>query len=155
MIIPDVNILVYAYHSDSAQHAEAREWWEDTLSGSRPVGIPWIAILGFVRIMTHRRILRVPVGVDDCLGRVRVWLEHPLVQIVSPGEQHADILLGFLSHVGAAGNLTTDAHLAALAIEYQAELVSTDADFARFPGLRWFNPLQVKQKKGRPKGLPR
>jgi predicted nucleic acid-binding protein len=73
---------------------------------------------------------------------VRSWLDHTGVRILAPGEHHADILFGFLTRLGTAGNLTTDAHLAALAIEYRAELVSTDTDFARFPGLRWFNPLR-------------
>lgn len=77
--------------------------------------------------------------------RVRSWLAHPRVTIIAPGEQHAVILFGLLERLGVAGNLTTDAHLAALAIEYQAELASTDADFARFPGLRWFNPLALKK----------
>jgi len=77
----------------------------------------------------------------DAIRRVRTWLDHPRIQILTPGERHAEILFRLLTHLGTAGNLTTDAHLAALAIEYQAELVSTDADFARFPGLRWFNPL--------------
>jgi toxin-antitoxin system PIN domain toxin len=80
----------------------------------------------------------------DAIRAVRAWLDVPRVQIVSPGEHHAEILFGLLDRLGTAGSLTTDAHLAALAIEYQAELVSADADFARFPGLRWFNPLQLK-----------
>ncbi len=78
---------------------------------------------------------------EEAIGRVRAWLNHPRVQIVPPGDRHAEILFDLLSKLGTAGNLTSDAHLAALAMEYQAELVSTDADFARFPGLRWFNPL--------------
>jgi toxin-antitoxin system PIN domain toxin len=106
--------------------------------------MPWIAILGFIRVMTHRQILENPMHTGDAIRRVRSWLDHPHVQILTPGDQHAEILFDLLAHVGAAGNLTTDAHLAALAIEYQAELVSNDADFSRFPGLRWFNPLQLK-----------
>jgi hypothetical protein len=141
MLIPDINILVHAYNSDSPRHAPARGWWEGTLSQPRPVGMPWVTALGFIRIMTHRRILENPMQVKDAIRRVRTWLDHPRIQILTPGERHAEILFRLLSHLGTAGNLTTDAHLAALAIEYQAELVSTDADFARFPGLRWFNPL--------------
>jgi toxin-antitoxin system PIN domain toxin len=146
MIIPDVNVLVYAYHSDAVEHPVLRRWWEDALGGSRPVGMPWVVMLGFVRIMTHRRTLKIPMRTDDCLRRVREWLNQPHVQILTPGEQHAENLFRLLTQLGTAGDLTTDAHLAALAIEYQAELVSTDADFARFPGLRWFNPLKVKQR---------
>jgi len=98
-------------------------------------------MLGFIRILTHRRILESPMRVPDCTRRVRQWLSQPQVQILTPGEKHADIF-DLLNHLGTAGNLTTDAHLAALAIEYQAEIASTDNDFARFPRLRWFNPLR-------------
>jgi uncharacterized protein len=141
MLIPDINILVHAYNSDSPRHAPARIWWEATLGQPRPVGMAWVTALGFIRIMTHRGILENPMHVKDAIRRVRTWLDHPRIQILTPGERHAEILFRLLMHLGTGGNLTTDAHLAALAIEYQAELVSTDADFARFPGLRWFNPL--------------
>jgi uncharacterized protein len=142
MLIPDINILVYAYDADSSHHERARAWWETTLSGPRPVGLPWAVILGFIRVTTHRRVLRSPLNPRDCVKIVQTWLDHPRVQIMIPGEQHAALLLGLLTQLGIAGDLTTDAHLAALAMEYQAELVSTDADFARFPKLRWLNPLK-------------
>jgi len=142
VIVPDINVLIHAYNLDSPRHGAARAWWERTLAGPRPVGIAWAAVLSFVRIMTHRGILRNPMTVHDAVRRVRAWLNHPRVQVLTPAEQHGDILFGLLEHVGTAGNLSTDAHLAALAIEYQAELASTDNDFARFPGLRWFNPLR-------------
>jgi hypothetical protein len=141
VLIPDINILIYAYDSTSPRHAEARRWWETTLAGERPVGLAWATMLGFIRIMTHPRIQARPMRVTDCVRRVRSWIEHPRTEILTPGEQHADILFRFLTQLGSAGNLTSDAYLAALAVEYQAELVSTDADFARFQGLRWFNPL--------------
>ncbi len=144
MLIPDINILVYAYNSDAREHVRARDWWERTLSQSRPVGMPWATALGFIRISTHRAILNAPMATRDAIRIVRAWLNVPRVQIVTPGDRHAEILFDLLDRLGIAGNLTTDAHLAALAIEYQAELVSADADFARFPGLRWFNPLQLK-----------
>jgi uncharacterized protein len=144
VLIPDINILVYAYNADAREHVRAREWWERTLTQSRPVGMPWITALGFIRISTHRSILNAPMFPKDAIRAVRAWLDVPRVQILTPGDRHAEILFGLLDRLGTAGNLTTDAHLAALAIEYQAELVSTDADFARFPGLRWFNPLQLK-----------
>lgn len=143
MLIPDINILVYAYNVDSRDHVRAREWWERTLTQSRPVGISWVTVLGFIRISTHRAILNAPMAPKDAIRIVRAWLDVPRVQIVTPGDRHAEILFGLLDRLGTAGNLTTDAHLAALAIEYQAELVSADADFARFPGLRWFNPLRL------------
>ncbi len=142
MLLPDINLLVYAYDADAPHHKDARAWLEDTLSGTHPVGMPWLVVLGFIRIMTHRRILRKPMTVTESVKAVCTWLEHPMVEIVTPGERHAEILFDLLTHLGTAGNLTTDAHLAALAIEYDAELVSADADFSRFPGLRWFNPVK-------------
>ena len=145
MLIPDVNILVHAYNSDSRVHDRARRWWETTLQQPRPVGLPWASSLGFIRITTNRTILTNPLAVPDAIGHVREWLDRPRVRIVSPGDQHPEILFDLLMQLGTAGNLTTDAHLAALAIEYQAELVSTDTDFARFPGLRWFNPLMPRR----------
>jgi uncharacterized protein len=143
MILPDVNVLIHAYNSGSNRHKAARGWWERTLTLPRPVGLPWAVILGFIRIATNRKILDNPLRPIDAIRRVRSWLVVPEVQILTPGESHAEILFGLLEHLGTAGNLTTDAHLAALAIEYQAELASTDTDFARFPGLRWFNPVAV------------
>jgi hypothetical protein len=143
VIIPDVNVLVYAYNKDAKQHAAAREWWERTLAQAQPVGLPWVTILGFIRISTQRRIIERPMFPRDAIERVRSWLEVPNVEIISPGEDHGDILFRLIEEVGTAGDLTTDAHLAALAIEHRAELVSTDTDFARFRGLRWFNPTEV------------
>jgi toxin-antitoxin system PIN domain toxin len=145
MLIPDVNILVYAYARSSPRHKPAREWWETTLQQPRPVGLPWPTILGFIRVMTQRGIYSDPMPVTEAIGRVRSWLDHPRVRIVTPCERHAEILFDLLLELSIAGNLAYDAHLAALAIEYQAELVSTDTDFARFPGLRWFNPLAVRR----------
>jgi hypothetical protein len=141
VIIPDINVLVHAYNSDSVCHAAAREWWERSLSMPRDVGMTWVTILGFIRIMTHPRVLGNPMFPADAIRRVRSWLACPRVVIVGPGRRHGEILFELLERLGAAGNLTTDAHLAALAIEYQAELASTDVEFGRFPGLRWFNPL--------------
>ena len=141
MILPDVSILVHAYNTGSLHHKSARAWWEETLTQPRPVGLPWVSILGFVRIMTRRGILQIPMYPNEAILRVRSWLALPGVQILTPGEFHAEIFFRLIEHVGTAGDLTTDAHLAALAIEYRAELASTDTDFARFPGLRWFNPV--------------
>ena len=141
MILPDINLLVHAYNSESPVHDGARSWWEGLLNGSRPVGLPWVTILGFVRIATHRQVLASPLAVGAACGRARAWLARPCVSVLHPGERHAETLFGLLEALGIAGNLTTDAHLAALAIEHQAELHSTDADFRRFPGLRWVNPI--------------
>lgn len=111
------------------------------MNGTQPVGLAWTAMLGFIRITTHRSILTNPLPVPAACAHVRAWLAQPYVVVLDPGHRHAEILFGLLDMLGTAGNLTTDAHLAALAIEHQAELHSTDADFARFPGLRWANPL--------------
>ena len=144
MILPDVNILVVAYNAESPQHAIARAWWESTLNSYRPIGLPWVTILGFIRIMTNRRIVESPLRVEEAIQFVQAWLMQPIVRVLHPTDRHAETLFRLLDQLGTAGNLTTDAHLAALAIEYQAELVSADADFARFPGLRWFNPLALE-----------
>jgi toxin-antitoxin system PIN domain toxin len=144
VIIPDVNILIFAYNADAKRHKQAREWWERTLSQQEAVGLPWVTILGFIRISTQRRIIDRPMTPAAAIERVQSWLRLPNVQIISPGETHAEILFALLNEVGVAGDLTTDAHLAALAIEHRGELVSTDTDFARFRGLRWFNPVEEK-----------
>jgi hypothetical protein len=140
MIIPDVNVLVHAYNRQSLQHDAVRAWWEDTLSHSRPVGLPWISILGFIRICTNPRIALHPMTAAEAAGHVKSWLAAPHVDLLHPGDRHAEIFFGLLENLGLAANLTTDVHLAALAIEYQAELASTDSDFTRFKGLRWINP---------------
>jgi toxin-antitoxin system PIN domain toxin len=141
VILPDVNLLVHAYNTDSPVHAGARAWWEDLLNGTRPVGLAWAGMLGFIRLTTHRQVFSNPMPVATACAHARAWLTQPQVAIVDPGARHAEILFGLLESLGTAGNLTSDAHLAALAIEHQAELHSTDADFVRFPGLRWVNPL--------------
>ena len=141
MILPDINLLLHAYNSQSPVHPAARAWWEGLLNGTRPVGLAWATILGFIRIATHRQILANPLPVTTACAHARAWLSQPYVSSIDPGVRHAEILFGLLESLGTAGNLTTDAHLAALAIEHQAELHSTDADFSRFSGLRWVNPL--------------
>lgn len=141
MIVPNVNLLVHAHDSQFRLHKAAREWWEELMNGTETVALPCAAILGFIRISTNRKILDNPLDVGGACGRVRIWLSRPQVAVIHPGNRHADILFTLLGAVGAAGNLTTDAHLAALAIEHQAALQSTDADMARFPGPKWTNPL--------------
>jgi len=142
MILPDINLLAYAYNAQAQAHARARAWWEDCLSGSRPVGLAWAVMLGYLRIMTSRRVLVDPYDAGEALGHIRSWLERPPVQIIQPGPRHLDLLDNLVTEAGAAAGLTTDVHLAALAIEHQAELHSNDADFSRFSGLRWIDPLR-------------
>jgi toxin-antitoxin system PIN domain toxin len=141
VIVPDINLLIHAYNTDAPVHRAARAWWEGLLNGTRPVGLAWAAVLGFIRITTHRQVLANPLPVTTACAHARAWLAQPYVVMLDPGPRHAEIVFGLLESLGTAANLTTDAHLAALAIEYQAELHSTDADFARFSGLRWMNPL--------------
>ena len=141
MILPDVNLLVYAYDSTSPVHEPARAWWEGVLSGDEPVVLAWVTLLGFGRLTTSRRVTSDPISVDRALRHVESWLAQPHVRVVQPGHRHAEHLFRFLRGLGAGGNLTTDAHLAALAVEHGCTLYSTDADFARFPGLDWRNPL--------------
>lgn len=141
MIVPDINLLLHAYNADSPSHRSARTWWEGLLNSTQPVGLAWVAILGFIRIVTHRQILANPLTVATACEYPRQWLAQPYVSVIEPGPRHAEILFKLLESLGTAGNLTTDAHLAALAIEHQATLHSTDADFSRFAGLRWINPL--------------
>jgi hypothetical protein len=144
VLVPDVNVLLYAYNIESSRHAAMKNWWERTLSGPRPVGLAWHTILGFIRISTNPRFAASPWTPAEAVREVRGWLNVPVAEILTPGDRHAEILFGLLEEIGVAGNLTSDAHLAALAIEYQAELVSTDSDFSRFRGLRWFNPAELR-----------
>jgi hypothetical protein len=141
MIVPDVNLLVYAYNRHAPRHTPARKWWEAALNGSVPVGIPWAVSCGFIRVMTHPAVLDPPLPVERAVGLVRAWLDRPIVQVLDPGPRHLEILARLLAGLGVGGNLTTDAHLAAIAIEHQCEIHSNDTDFGRFPGLRWRDPL--------------
>ncbi len=140
MILPDINLVVYAYNEDAPQHDAARTWWERSLTESEPVGVAWVVVLGFVRLMSNRRVLAKPMSASEAAEHCKSWLVRPNVRIVLPGPTHMDILAGLLAKpIGP--NLVTDAHLAALAIEHQAELHSNDSDFARFSGLTWRNPV--------------
>ncbi len=141
MIIPDVNLLLYAEIDAFPQHAAARRWWEGVLNGDRAVGIPTVCVFGFLRIGTNRRVFADPLPVDDAIARVRGWIERGNVTVVTPGTRHLDVAFSLLSRLGTGANLTTDVQIAAHAIELNAEVCSNDADFARFEGLRWTNPL--------------
>jgi uncharacterized protein len=141
VILIDANLLIYALDTDSPHHARARPWLERTLSGNAPVGLPWIVILAFIRLTTRPGIMRRPLPLADALAYVDSWLEQPCVEAVAPGEHHWPILSSLLEATGSAGNLTSDAHIAALALERGAAVCSGDHDFARFPGVRHTNPL--------------
>lgn len=142
MILPDINLLVYVYNDQAPAHTVAREWWSESLS-DKPVALPWIVMLGFLRLMTGRYVLDDPLPMEQAVSHIREWLERPQVRIVQPTSGHLRLVEELASAAGVAGSLTTDIHLAALAIEHGAELHSNDSDFGRFPGLRWKNPLKT------------
>ena len=140
MKLVDLNVLLYAINRDSPQHRPALRWWEQALNGEEPVGLCWIVLLGFLRLSTQRAVFPKPLAVEDALERIDAWLALDAVRLVREKDEHWEILRLLLSETGAGGNLTTDAHLAALAISHGAVLVSCDNDFARFKGLRLLNP---------------
>lgn len=141
MIVPDVNLLVYVVNQDAAHHERARAWLEKTLSGSETVGLPWLVSIAFLRLTTHPRIFRHPLEPEAALQFVTGWLAQPCVHPLDPGKRHWLIFSQLLRQSGTAGNLTNDAHLAAIAIEHDACLHSADNDFRRFPELKHHNPL--------------
>lgn len=141
MIIADLNLLVYAVNEDSPDHERAKGWLEDCLSGHETVGLAWVVVLGFLRITTHPRVLPRPLRTEQALAVVDDWIAQPVVRLLEPTDRHWPLLRELLAELGAAGSLTTDVHLAALAIEHGALLCSADRDFGRFRNLRWSNPL--------------
>ncbi|CAN5557324.1 type II toxin-antitoxin system VapC family toxin [soil metagenome] len=142
MIVPDVNLLVYAHDIQAADHVAARQWWESAVNSQVRVGLAWVVVLGFIRVTTHPSILRKPLTVLETVERISGWLSCANVEMLDPGREHWDNLRGSMLEIGVGGNLTTDAHLAVLAREHGAELHSSDSDFSRFVGLRWRNPLK-------------
>jgi uncharacterized protein len=142
MILVDSNLLLYAHDSLSEFHAGARQWWDAQLSGTDPVCLSWPVVTAFIRIGTNARLQRRPMTLQEAIDRIESWLSQPCVRVVSPTEHHWDILRGVLRESNAIGNLVYDAHLAALALEHNCELNSSDQDFSRFRGLKWRNPLR-------------
>lgn len=141
MRLVDLNILLYAVNPDAPQHRAVRSWWESALSGDEPIGLTWIVLLGFLRLATNARAFVRPLSPAQALDCIDRWLRHPNTHLVSETPEHWRILKELVGQTGTVGNLTTDAHLAALAIAHGAKLASCDTDFARFPGLRWQDPL--------------
>lgn len=142
MKIVDLNVLLYAVNSNAPEHVVARAWWEASVNDEEPVGLPWVVILGFLRLATSPRVFAAPLSTLAAVDRVERWLAQPSVRIIREKDDHWATLTRLLAESGSAGNLTTDAHLAALAITHGATLMSTDADFSRYEGLRWMNPLK-------------
>jgi uncharacterized protein len=141
MILLDANILIYGVNADSPLNRKAKKWVESVLSGQETVGFPWNVLLAFLRLTTRPDLFRQPLSVGAAFDLMASWLDQPSATIVHPGSRHLSILRELLQPLGSGGNLTSDAHLAALAIEHGAELCSSDTDFARFHGLKWRNPL--------------
>lgn len=145
MILIDVNLLIYAVNEDAPLHRKARLWLEGALSGTETVGLPWLVLLAFLRLATKPGLFQKPLGVRTAFDLIDAWLLQPLVTIPETTGRHLGIMRDLVLPLGTAGNLISDAHLAALSIEHGAELCSTDNDFARFPRLRWRNPLVQAQ----------
>jgi toxin-antitoxin system PIN domain toxin len=141
LIFVDANILIYAEDSLGRDHEKAREWWDTQLSGSAPICLCWTVLNAFIRIGTNPRVFETPLSLAEANSRVQGWLDQPCTRIVVPTERHWDVFRQLLVDGKATGNLVTDAHLAALSIEYGCVLQSTDSDFSRFPKLKWQNPL--------------
>jgi toxin-antitoxin system PIN domain toxin len=141
MILVDANLLIYAINRDAPRHRAARRWWEAALSGSERVGLAWVVTLAFLRITTRPGVMSKPLDVEAATGYVDEWLRQPVVEPVAPGEAHWRILHNLLLSAGTLGNLTSDAHLAALALEHGAAIYSADYDFQRFHGIEHRNPL--------------
>ena len=141
MIVPDTNLLVYAYDRTAPNHTRARKWWEDALSGDEPVGIPWIVVLAFVRLMTHPMVSENPMSVDQSRRAVEAWMKLEHVRLLSPGLATLERFFGLLDEAGTGGNLSSDAMIAALAGEHGGCVYSNDPDFNRFKGITWTDPL--------------
>jgi hypothetical protein len=141
MIIPDINLLLYAYDASSPFHTKAAAWWQGCLSGTEPVGLLPVVLFGFVRIGTNVRAFLNPLAPSEAAKHVRSWLEQPPVELLDPGPGHVECVLKLLEGLGTAGNLVTDAQIAAATLDQDAVLHTTDTDFIRFGTLRWFNPL--------------
>jgi toxin-antitoxin system PIN domain toxin len=136
MFVVDANVLLYAINEASPHHRRARSWLDDVLAGRVPVGFAWTVILAFLRLATHPGVFAHPLTAEQAVDTLRGWLEQPSATIVEPTTRHLDILASLLAESGTAANLVGDAHLAALAVERDATIVSFDADFGRFIGVR-------------------
>ena len=141
MIVPDVNVLVYAYDETAPLHGPARKWWEDVLSGCEAVGVPWVVVPAFVRLMTHPTLVENPMTVGQARAAVDAWLSCDHVRLLSPSAATLHYFFDLLAEAGTGGNLSTDAMIAALACEHGGCVYSNDRDFDRFPDVVRRNPL--------------
>jgi toxin-antitoxin system PIN domain toxin len=141
VILVDANLLLYAEDSLSEHHQIARDWWDEQLSGAAPVCLCWPVLKAFIRIGTNPRLHQRPLTLKEACDRVQTWFGQPCVRVIQPTDHHWALFQRMLKEGHAAGNLVSDAHLAALAVEHNCVLQSTDTDFARFPSLKWENPI--------------
>lgn len=141
MKVVDLNLLLYATNQEDPNHQKALRWCSENFSAHETIGFAWITIVGFLRLSTRRGVFQKPLTHEQSLDRLNQWLERPNVRVINESSDHWTILEGLIREAGTAGNLATDAHLAALAISRGATLVSCDTDFSRFRHLRWENPL--------------
>ena len=141
MIVPDLNLLLYAHNTGAKSHSTAHHWWADLLQGDETVGIPWVVATGFIRLMSNPSLLEPPLLPSAAADYIRHWFSHGHVSPLNPSDNHLAILSRFLNIPGSGPNLVADAHIAALALEHNATVHTADSDFGRFPGLPWCNPL--------------
>jgi len=141
MIVPDLNLLLYAHNRSVPQHASALNWWSELMNGGQDIGLPEPVLYGFLRITTQRGILVSPLPLDQAMAIMRSWLDWPRLRVLYGTAGSLNRALALAEALGVAGRLTTDIQIAALTMEYRGTLHSADTDFARMPGLRWSNPL--------------
>lgn len=143
MIVPDTNLLIFAYNAGYPEHVAARSWWEGLVNGLESVGVPWIVSIGFVRLMSNPKVAASSMLGKEAADYVSDWFRHPHIVPINPGADHLPHLRRILDAVGGGANLVPDAHIAAIAMEHEAEVHTHNArDFSRFPGVRWRNPLR-------------
>lgn len=141
MIIPDANLLLYAYDEASPFHARARSWWSECISGPEPVGLVAVVLFAFIRLGTNPKVFEMPFSISEAARHVKRWLDAPSTELLAVARADVDQALEWLTEAGSGGNLTTDAQIAAVAKRCRALVHTADTDFARFPGMRWKNPL--------------
>jgi hypothetical protein len=146
VIVVDANLLIYSYDTTAVEHARSAAWLESVLSGIGPIGLSWQTLSAFLRVVTNRRLPGKRVSVQEALGAVEEWLGQPNVRLLTPGNDHWPMLRRLIVEGEASGPQVSDAELAALTIENGGVLYTADRDFARFPGLRWVNPLSPSRK---------
>jgi hypothetical protein len=147
VILPDANLLLYAYNTSSPFHTKSAAWWSKCLSGSEPVVLCPVVLFGFVRIATSARAFPRPLTIQEASTHVHDWLEQPVAQLLEMEFQDIEQALALLAEAGTGGNLTTDAQIAAVSLRLGAIVHTVDTDYVRFPRVRWFNPLTGKSRK--------